>query len=368
MEARSIWTRALDAAGIVATPLLPSHYVELFDPLRATHVRRARVEAVLRETERTRTFVLRPGPGWRAHRAGQFVAVGVELDGRILTRTYSISSSPERRDGRFTITVTALEGGRVSNALVRRARPGDYLRIGLPQGDFTMPEPAPSRVLFVTGGSGITPVRSMVQDFATRGAMPDVVHLHYARAADDVIFGAELAQLARDFPSYRFIPVITTRTGPHARATREFGPEHQMPLFDRGALEDVAPDFAGRAAWACGPESLLDAVAAVVPSVRVERFKARLAPCDPTACGGRVRFARSKKELDAGGATPLLQAAERAGVDAPHGCRIGICHSCDATMLSGAVRDLRTGKRIDEPGARIQPCVCAAAGDVEIDL
>ena len=337
VAARSFWD-------LFATPLAPSHFVEMLDPLRATHVRRARVEAVLRETERTRTLTLRPGRGWRAHRAGQFVTVGVEVDGRILGRAYSISSSPERRDGLFTITVTTM--GRVSNALVHGAKPGDHIRIGLPQGDFTMPEDPPSRVLFVTGGSGVTPVRSMLQTFALRRAMPDVVHLHYARSPDDVIFGAELAQLARDFPSYRFVPRITT-----------------APTLGRAELPR---DFATRAAWACGPESLLDAVAAVVPDVRVERFRPKLVT--PTnASGGRVRFAKSKKELDAPGATPLLRVAEDGGVSVPHGCRIGICHTCDATLLSGCVRDLRTGKRIDEAGARIQPCVCAAAGDAEID-
>src|SRR6185437_5190337 len=199
---------------------------------------------------------------------------------------------------------------------------------------------------FVTGGSGVTPVRSMLQTFALRRAMPDVVHLHYARSSDDVIFGAELAQLARDFPSYRFVPRITT-----------------APTF---GVAELPRDFAARAAWACGPESLLDAVAATIPDVRVERFRPKLVT--PTnASGGRVRFAKSKRELDAPGATPLLRVAEEKGVSVPHGCRIGICHTCDATLLRGCVRDLRTGKRIDEPGARIQLCVCAAAGDAEID-
>ena len=349
MESRSVLRRAMDVVGWIATPLVPSHYVELFDPLRATHVRHARVVAVLRETERARTIVLRPGAGWREHRAGQFVTVSVEVDGRFLTRAYSITSSPDRSDGLFTITVTAM--GRVSNALVHRTRPGDYVRIGLPEGEFTLPDDRPARLLFVTGGSGITPVRGMLRTLALRKAMPDVVHLHYARSEADVIFGAELRHLAREQASYRFEPRVAN-----------------APVFSRATLDEVAPDFRSRAAFACGPESLLDAVAAVVPDVRVERFRPRFASPAADARGGRVRFARSKRELDAGGATPLLEVAERAGMSPPHGCRIGICHSCDATMRAGAVRDLRTGKILDEPGARFQPCVCAAAGDVEIDL
>ncbi len=276
MEARSIWARALDVAGMVATPLVPSHYVELFDPLRTTHVRHARVVSVLRETERTRTLTLKPGHGWRAHRAGQFVKVSVDVDGRLLGRTYSLSSSPDRDDGLVTITVTAM--GRVSNALVHATRPGDYVRIGLPQGDFTLPDEVPARLLFVTGGSGVTPVRSMLRTLALRRAMPDVVHLHYARSEADAIFGAELRQLARDFPSYRFEPRYSTE-----------------PVFGAAALAEIAPDFRGRAAWACGPESLLDAVGALLPGAR-----RRALPREARACRAeRLRRPRPLREEQA---------------------------------------------------------------------
>jgi ferredoxin-NADP reductase len=328
----SIWHRVADFAG--------------FSPVR---VPRARVEAVTQETADARTLTLRPGRGWRRHRAGQFVKVGVEVDGRILTRTYSITSPPERSDGRITITVKAMPGGRVSNALVWGLRRGDDVHIGLPQGDFTLPENVPQRILFVTGGSGITPVMSMLRSFAARSAMPDVTHLHYAQTAGAVIFASELARMAREHPRYRLSVV----------ATREGGAR-----FDGTALPSDE-----RETWACGPESLLDALAEHVRSgLHVERFRAKLAVAPRDATGGLVRFGRSRRELEAGPATSLLDVAERAGVQAAHGCRMGICHSCDATMVAGCVRDMRSGKHIAEPGARIQICVCAAAGDVEIDL
>jgi ferredoxin-NADP reductase len=328
-----------------------SPWVELVDPLWTTHVRHARIDSIRTETLTTRTLVLAPGSGWKRHLPGQFVEIGVEVDGRILGRTYSISSSPDRRDKRISITVTAV--GRVSRALVYGSRCGDYVRIGLPKGDFTMPEEAPERVLFVTGGSGITPIMSMLRTFESRRAMPDVVHVHYARTKSDVIFAREIAELARAFPSYR-PTIIRTEEGSSDWA------------FGEKTLASLAPDFVTRDAWACGPESLLEAVSTHVPHVRVERFRPKL-HASPGACGGRIRFSRSKREADAG-AEPILVIAERAGVNAPHGCRMGICHSCDATMLSGSVRDLRTGEIHDEPGTRIQPCVCAAASDVDVDL
>lgn len=318
-------------ANLIATPLTPAHYLGLFQPAGA------RVEAVIRETCDVTTLTLRPGRGWQGHQAGQHVRVAIAIEGRIAARTYSISSSPDRADGLITLTVKAQ--GRVSNALCA-TRPGSYLTLGLPEGDFVLP--TRDRVLFVTGGSGITPVISMLRAYAWRSTMPDVVHVHFARTADDVIFAADLFDLAAHHPSYHSIIVTDGR---------RFSPE-------------LVPDWSTREVLACGPASLLEAVAPI--HARVERFAAVLTP-PSDASGGHVRFGASQISAVSDGRTPLLRIAETAGVQAPHGCRMGICHTCDATLTKGCVRDLRTGDRIDA-GARIQICVCAAAGDVELAL
>jgi ferredoxin-NADP reductase len=344
-SATSVWARLTDLVGL-ATPLSPSHYIGLLRPL-SSHALQARVEGVARETPDVTTLTLRPGRGWPGHLPGQHVRVGLALDGRIATRAYSISSSAERDDGCFTITVKAQ--GRMSNALAR-ATPGSYVALGRPEGDFVMP--ATGRHLFVSGGSGITPLASMLRTFAARNAMPDIVHVHYARTDDDVIFGAELRDLAARHPAYRIRIVLTA---------------NDRRRFCREQLDELAPDWGTRETWACGPASLLDA-ATFTNALHVERFSAVLAPAAANASGGHVRFRSSRVSAISDGRTPLLRIAEDAGVAAPHGCRMGICHTCDATLTSGCVRDLRTGQRIDEPGARIQICVCAAAGDVELAL
>ena len=370
---RSIWSRLADVASLATTPLAPSHYIELVSPLRATHTLNARVESVEDEAGGARTLTLRPGRGWRTHRAGQFIRVSAGIAGRMVTRTYSISSSPDRSDGCVSITVKPVPGGKMSGHLARDVKPGAYLTLGLPQGDFVLPEGAPVRPLFLTAGSGVTPVMSILRTFAARGTMPSAVHVHYAPRAHEALFGAELARLAAEVPSYRFVLVTT-------REERAGGPTKSR--FDLAQLEALVPDWRTRETWACGPQSLLGAVEACFESasrgaslpesgarsLHVERFRPNLAPLDPAASGGRVRFGLSRTEVEANGRTSLLQVAESAGVNAPHGCRMGICHSCDATMVSGCVRDLRTGERIDEPGVRVQVCVCAAAGDVEIAL
>jgi ferredoxin-NADP reductase len=343
----------------MATPLSPADYLELVLPLQASRGLKARIESVWDETQDARTLTLRPGRGWRGHRPGQFVRVSAAVAGRMVTRTYSITSSADRADGCITITVKAAPGGKMSRFLVRDTKPGDYVTLGLPQGDFVLPEGAPVEPLFITAGSGITPVMSMLRTLESRAAMPYAVHVHYAPRAQEAIFAPELARIAAENPRYRFVLVTTRDGGGH---------------FDRAQLGAFVPDWRSREAWACGPERLLEAVescfgaAGRSEQLHTERFRAKLAPAPANDAGGRVRFGRSKVDVETRGNEPLLAVAEGAGVNAPHGCRMGICHSCDATMVSGCVRDLRTGQRIDEPGARVQVCVCAAAGDVEIAL
>ena len=354
-SAASIWTRLADVAGLMATPLAPSHYLALVSPLSATHCRRARVEAVHAETGDVRTLALRPGRGWLPHRAGQHVRVQLAVDGRLTTRMYSISSAA-RNDGLITITVKAQ--GRASRVLAHEVKPGTYLSIGLPEGDFVLPDGDPAHLLFVTGGSGITPIASMVRTLAARGALHDVVHVHHARTPGDEIFGRELRALASAHPGYG-LTIVHTRDDARRLSTER--------------LDELVPDWRTRETWACGPASLLAAITASFAgagragALHVERFAAALAPVPANDSGGRVRFLASHTEAHSDGRTPLLRVAETAGVHAPHGCRMGICHSCDAKLVSGCARDLRTGD-LAEPGARIQICVCAAAGDVELDL
>jgi stearoyl-CoA 9-desaturase NADPH oxidoreductase len=350
----TLWTRLADIAGLVATPLVPSHYIGLVSPLATTHVRQARIEHVKQETADTRTLTLRPGRGWRTHRAGQHVRIGVAIDGRIATRTYSISSAPERNDGCFTITVKAQ--GRVSRALAGDVL-GSYVTIGLPEGDFVLPDAVPAKLAFITGGSGITPVMSMVRSLTGGELVRDVVHVHYAKQSDDVIFGAELHEIAARHPSYKLVLVYS---------------QQDRRRFCTERLAGLLPDWRERETWACGPQSLLDSIVAcfadLPAALHTERFTAAFAPAPANAEGGNVRFATTNVARRADGRTPLLRVAEAAGVNAPHGCRMGICHTCDATLLAGCVRDLRTGERIDQAGVRIQVCVCAAAGDVELAL
>src|SRR3954451_2404153 len=121
--------RVLKFAELVTTPLLPADYLDLIDPLRSGAALRGRIEAVVPETRDAVTLVIRPGRGWQPHTPGQYVRIGVDVDGVRQWRAYSLTSALDRSDGCIAATVKAMPDGKVSNSLVRRARPGLVLQL-----------------------------------------------------------------------------------------------------------------------------------------------------------------------------------------------------------------------------------------------
>ncbi|MEV4455082.1 ferredoxin reductase [Microbispora sp. NPDC049633] len=343
------------AARWLTSPLLPEDYLGLIDPLWTTRELCGRVEAVRPETSDAATLVIRPGRGWIAHRPGQWVRIGVDIDGRRHWRTFSLSSAPGRSGGCVTVTVKAVQGGLVSNHLVRNTASGTVLRLGRPEGAFVLSKPPPPRLLFVTAGSGITPVMAMLEGLRPDNAEgPDIVLVHSAPSSGAVIFGGRLRSLAARWPRLRL----------HERHTQ---PEGRLRPAD---LARLCPDWTERSVWACGPPAMLDDIethwTGPADGLHVERFS--LVPTAAAGSGGRVRFTRSGREAEADGGTPLLAVGESAGVLMPSGCRMGICYGCVARLRSGRVRDVRTGQVHGDAGDMIQPCVSVAAGPVEIDL
>jgi ferredoxin-NADP reductase len=254
-----------------------------------------------------------------------------------------------------TITVKAMPEGFLSSHLVGGVKPGTIVRLAAPQGNFVLPDPAPPAVLFITAGSGITPVMSMLRTLVRHDQITDVIHLHSAPTAADVMFGGELEQLARDHAGYRLL----------LRTTRSQGRR------DVTQLDTEVPDWRERQTWACGPEAVLNAAerawsaAGVQDRLHLERFAVSRAA--PAGAGGTVTFGKSGKSTTADAATSLMDAGERIGVQMPFGCRMGICQSCVVGLVEGHVRDLRTGAE-HEPGTRVQTCISAASGNCVLDV
>ena len=340
----------------VTTPLLPDDYLKLANPLWSARELRGRVLEVRRETVDSATLVIKPGWGFTFdYTPGQYVGIGVRVDGRWRWRSYSLTSTPQTGARTITITVKAMPEGFLSTHLVGGLEPGTVVRLAAPQGNFVMPNPAPERVLFVTAGSGITPVMSMLRTLDRHDQINDVVHVHSAPTESDVIFADELKALAVSRDGYRL----------RVRATRTEG------RVDLANLVAEVPDWRERQTWACGPEGMLDEVhrvwtaAGVGERLHLERFAATRSATKGT--GGTVTFARSEKTHLADAATSLMEAGEEVGVQMPFGCRMGICQSCVVSLVDGHVRDLRTGEE-REPGNRVQTCVSAASGDCTLDV
>jgi stearoyl-CoA 9-desaturase NADPH oxidoreductase len=351
--------RALKAVRALFTPLLPDDYLELINPLWSTQELRGRIERVQRETDDAVTVYIKPGWEWPSHDPGQYVRIGFVVDGVHHWRAYSLTSDPGRPDGLISITPKLVEQGTVTPWLVREAQPGTIVRLSDVEGTFKLPEALPDRLLFISAGSGITPIMSMLRDLDRRGALGDVVHLHSARTRDDVIFGAQLRDMAARHPGFRLHEQLT---GVHGR----IGPEQ---------LEDLCADWRDREAFLSGPADMLDAMtehweqAGDRDRLHLERFQPIIGQGDgELGDGGTISFLTSGIEAQSDGTQPILVAGEEAGATLPYGCRMGICHTCVGKLCTGKIRDLRTGKVSGSAGEIVRTCVNAPEGPIEIAL
>lgn len=338
----------------LSTPLLPDDYTHLVNPLWSSRELRGRIEKITPTSPTTADLVIRPGWGVPTNfHAGQFIGIGVEVEGKYLWRSYSLTNPPQPADGLLTINVRALDTGYVSQHLVAYAKPGTVVRLAAPAGDFYLPEPVPARLAFVTAGSGVTPVISMLRDLSRRNVKTEVEHIHSYRGEEEAVFVDELRALADESGalSYRL----------SLRNTAE------QPRLDAAVVAEIIPDFgslaSSKSAYACGPAGLLETLEEAFPGVRTERFTLTRAA---TTAGGTVSFG-SRGDVEVDGATTILEASEQIGVNLPHGCRMGICATCVQQLAAGTARDIRNGTTF-EAGERIRTCVCTPVGEAALDL
>ena len=344
----------------LTAPHGPDRFLELVAPRFSSEEVRAEVIRVTRPTTGSTTLQLLTNRNWHGFRAGQSVNVTVEINGRRYTRCYSPACSQHGRRSELELTIRAHEHGLVSSHLYRATRPGMVLGLSQPMGDFVLPDPRPQRVTLLSGGSGITPVLSMLRTLIDEDHPGPVTFVHYTPQRREHPYRTLLERLQRRRPDIG-IHVIGTREG------RAPGGGHltrrQLLAFDRECL--TAP------AYVCGPPALIAAArsiwarAGAPEQVHSESFLPATVPAG--AGEGRVRFARSDVEASCAGLS-LLEQAEQAGLSPVYGCRMGICHTCTTRKLAGRVRDIRSGAVSSADAEDVQLCVSVPAGDVELDL
>ena len=334
-------------------------YLEQVNPMWAAHEVRARVVDVRREVDvpghpPVATITFQPTSTWRGHRAGQHVQLGVEVDGaRRTTRVFTISSPDSHPGDRFTVTLRANPDGVVSKYLVERARSGTMVHLSQAQGEFVLPDRVPERSLFISGGSGITPVMSMLRSLQRRTHRGHVTFLHYAQSPEHQIFAAELEEIRRSG---------------HGIDVHLLHPELGDPNLSPAYLERLVRGYRDVPTWACGPAPMIQAVQAAYDqsrALRVEYFKPpRLSGATPE---GEIEFSRSGRTTPNTGAS-LLEQAESLGLRPEFGCRMGICFTCTSRKTEGTVRNVLTGEESSLPDEDIRICVSAPAGDCVVDI
>ena len=356
-KVKPLQRKVLNAVRAFTMPLLPDDYLELINPLWSTRELKGKVERIEPETDDAATIVIRPGYEWDGHEAGQYLRIGLDINGRRHWRAYSLTSDPGRPDGFISITIKNVDEGTVSPYLVRRGRPGSIVSLGGVEGEFVLPDPLPGKLLFISAGSGITPIMSMLRSLEHQDALDDVLLIHSARHPDDVIFGEQLRAMEKRNEGFRM----------HEQLTGEMG------RFTPADLEKLCPDWKEREAFISGPAELLEALDdhwdehADCDRLHMERFQPILGEAEEGE-GGTIKFLKSDCEAHSDGSKPILIAGEDAGLTLPFGCREGICHTCVGQLKSGEIRDLRTGKVTGSRGEMVRTCINAPEGPVEIEL
>ena len=346
------WLSAIVRKSAVEDTLAALH------PLLSLDTVKARVVHISDETPTVRSFILEPNAHWQGARSGQFVRVQTEINGRVTERAYSLSS----RGGAdsLALTIKRKQDGLMSAHLHQHLRVGSVLTLSQAEGEFVLPASnnLPGKILLLSAGSGSSPVMSLLRDLHEQEYAGDVVFLHVCRDAGEYAFAEQLPLIAAEMPGLNVVTHFTAAQG----------------RLDARALLATVPDLAERATWLCGPSAWMDQVHALwaeqgfTSTLTSERFGG--APVIPADAGTPVSVAceRSGTRFLTEGAQPLLVQAERAGLAPKHGCRIGICRSCQCTKKSGTVENLLTGEVSSTPNEEIRLCISTARSDVTLAL
>ncbi|MEY2474381.1 MAG: stearoyl-CoA 9-desaturase oxidoreductase [Actinomycetota bacterium] len=312
-----------------------------------------RVVAVDRSATGSVALTIEANANWTSFRAGQYTQLSVEIDGVRQTRCYSMCSVA---DGgrRFQLGIKAHPQGLVSQWLVANAEPGLMVALTPPAGEFVLPDTRPERILLVSGGSGITPVLSMLRTLCAEGHAGPVTFLHYNQSPEAVLFGAEIEALAAAHPNVRVV-------------------NHYGALLTEDHLDAAEPQWRDADAFVCGPPPMMDAVRALYDAVGAphrfhnEAFTLAAFVGEAGDVGGALRFGASGIDVASDGRT-VLEQAEAAGLTPQNGCRMGICHTCPRRLAAGTVRNAVTGELTSDRDVDVRICVSVPVGDVEIDL
>ncbi|WP_454737553.1 FAD-binding oxidoreductase [Cupriavidus necator] len=358
---------------------LPERWTsEVEETLVCCHVRQ--------ETHDVKSFFFR-SPEGRAFvfEPGQFITLELDIDGETINRCYTISSSPARPHT-ISITVKRVPDGKVSNWLHDHLKPGASIRVLGPAGEFTCARHPARKYLFLSAGSGITPLMSMSRAHHDLAEDRDIVFVHSARTPDDIIFARELDLIAASHANFR-TSFVCERVGACTSWPGVTG-FLSLPL-----LKLIAPDFMEREIFTCGPAPYMKAVRGLLEEAGFDRsryheesfsFETLTAETEADEAVGdavpatngdaataqfNVSFAKSQREIICGAGQHVLDAARQSGVRLPASCTQGMCGTCKVRLVSGQVEMKHNGgirqREIDQ--GMVLLCCSKPLSDLVVD-
>ncbi|MEY9999091.1 2Fe-2S iron-sulfur cluster-binding protein [Sinorhizobium fredii] len=300
--------------------------------------------------------------------AGQFVTIRFNFEGQRFSRAFTIASPPTRPE-RVALTIKVAENGNATRVLHDHFKIGGAVAISEAAGDFTARGRECEKLLFVSAGSGVTPMMSMLRDFRDRGEQADVAFVQCARTETDILFDRELEELSQVLP-LKVRAVCSRLSG--GRGNFHAG------RLDKAVLTQLFPDVHSRTAFICGPAGFMaqmrDALVELgVPRERIFQESFGPVPVPSNArvnSGATIVFERSKRQGEARGGETILDLAESASIYVDTACRAGVCGTCKTRLISGEVDmvDLGGLSEAERAEGYILACCSRPIGPVTLDL
>jgi ferredoxin-NADP reductase len=329
----------------------------------------ARISRIVKETHDTKSYYFKTKQSLNHHSAGSHINIKFDNKGETVERTYTLSSQPElgfdhAQQNEYAITVKCIEKGLASNWLFSELKVGDEINVSKAQGQFVLPYHPPGKILFLSAGSGITPVMSMLRYLSKTGNRSDIVFINYAKSAKDLIFKKEIEELT------------SSRSNINSQFVLETGSRGKKGgLINSSQLQSLVPDLSSRDIYMCGPQGFMKASMeifeqlSIAPSkIHLENFTSDLTDASTLGYSSELQFDSLDASVVSSPARTILQEAEAAGLKPKSACRTGICRTCRCKKVSGTTVNLATGEESTKDNDYILPCISVAKTATHIEL
>lgn len=348
------------------------------------------VAEIFDETSNVKTFRFIDPDGGKLpfnYLPGQFITVTISPKGVPIKRSYTIASSPTRRDY-CEITVKHEELGTVSHYLHTMVHRGQLLHLNGPSGNLTFTEPDGDSIVLIAGGVGITPMMSVTRYLTDRSWKGDIFFFFSVRDEGSIIFREEIFYLKKRHPNLHVYIILSDNAG---NVSEGF----LTGRLNKDMLTQYVPDLPTRRYHICGPPPMMNAVKAMLEELEVPKENIRteifggkpkpkeMAPATviaPAAPGSTLAapdtekivactFVKSRKTAVLPPGKTILEASEDVGVNIDYSCRMGTCGVCKTRLLSGRVtmevEDALTNE--DKRQNIVLACQAKATEDVSVD-